>query len=190
MTTVIELSGPRVRLRDWRDQDLAPFAAINAHPEVTRHLSRALSTAESDALAQRMGERLRRQGWGSYALEVPSLGFVGFIALTEPTFTIPLPGCEPPQFEIGWRLAHAAWGRGYATEGAQLLLDFARNTLRLPRVVSFTTLTNTRSMGVMQRVGLTPVGDFDHPLLQGHPLQPHRLYATPEGWADARIPLP
>jgi RimJ/RimL family protein N-acetyltransferase len=185
MTTVTELRGPRVLLRDWRDQDLAPFAALNAHPEVSRHLSRALSAAESDALAQRMCERLRRQGWGSYALEVPDLGFAGFIALTEPSFTIPLPGCDPPQVEIGWRLAHAAWGRGYATEGARMLLDFARDTLRLPRVISFTTLSNTRSMGVMERLGLIPVGDFDHPLLAGHPLQPHRLYATPPGWGSS-----
>jgi RimJ/RimL family protein N-acetyltransferase len=185
MAAVHELAGPRVRLRDWRDDDLPAFAALNAHPEVTRLLSRSLAPAESDALANRMCERLRRQGWGSYALEVPGLGFAGFIALTEPAFTIPLPGFEPPQVEIGWRLAHAAWGHGYATEGARLLLDFARDTLRLPRVVSFATLANARSMAVMQRLGLLPAGDFDHPLLEGHPLRPHRLYATPPGWAAA-----
>ena len=185
MATVREFTGPRVRLRDWRDGDLPAFAAMNAHPEVTRLLSRALSAAESDALASRMAERLRRQGWGSYALEVPGLGFAGFIALSEPAFTIPLPGFEPPQIEIGWRLAHAAWGHGYATEGARLLLDFARDELRLPQVVSFATLANARSLAVMQRLGLQPAGDFDHPLLEHHPLRPHRLYATPPGWSAA-----
>lgn len=183
MTSVRELTGARVRLRDWRDEDLPAFAAMNADPAVTRLLSRALSAAESDALASRMAERLRRQGWGSYALDVPDLGFAGFIALTEPSFTIPVPGFEPPQIEIGWRLTHAAWGHGYATEGAQLLLDFARDMLRLPRVVSFTTLANARSLAVMQRLGLQPAGDFEHPLLEGHPLRPHRLYATPAGWS-------
>ena len=183
MTAVRELTGARVRLRDWRDEDLPAFAAMNADPEVTRLLSRALSAAESDALASRMAERLRRQGWGSYALEVPGLGFAGFIALSEPAFTIPVAGFEPPQLEIGWRLAHAAWGHGYATEGARLLMDFARDELRRERLVSFTTVANTRSLAVMQRLGLQPAGDFDHPLLDGHPLRPHRLYATPPGWS-------
>jgi RimJ/RimL family protein N-acetyltransferase len=183
MATVHELTGPRVRLRDWRDEDLPAFAALNADPAVMQLLPRVLAASESDAMANRMCERLRRQGWGSYALEVPGLGFAGFIALSEPAFTIPLPGCEPPLTEIGWRLAQAAWGHGYATEGARLLLDFARDELRLPRVVSFTTVTNTRSIAVMQRLGLQPAGDFDHPLLEGHPLRPHRLYATPADWA-------
>jgi RimJ/RimL family protein N-acetyltransferase len=49
--------------------------------------------------------------------------------------------------------------------------------------VSFTTLANERSMAVMRRLGLEAAGDFDHPLLEGHPLRPHRLYATPPGWS-------
>ena len=179
---VREFTGPRVRLREWRDEDLPAFAALNADPVVMRWLTHALSAAESDALASRMSEKLASRGWGSYALEVPGLGFAGFVALTEPAFTIPVPGFEAPQVEIGWRLARDAWGHGYATEGARLLLDFAREELRRERVVSFTTVNNARSLAVMQRLGLQPAGDFDHPLLDHHPLRPHRLYATPPGW--------
>lgn len=183
MPSITCFEGPRVRLRDWRDEDLAPFAALNADPEVMRLLKQPLARADSDAMAGRMRERLAAQGWGHYALEVPGLGFAGFVGLSTPPFTIPLPGFDTPPLEIGWRLARPAWGRGYATEGARLLLAFAREVLRRPRIVSFTTLSNARSIAVMQRLGLQPAGDFEHPLLEGHPLQPHRLYTTPPGWA-------
>jgi RimJ/RimL family protein N-acetyltransferase len=44
--------------------------------------------------------------------------------------------------------------------------------------VSYTTVNNLRSRRVMERLGMTrdPVDDFLHPLLPGHPLQPHVLY--------------
>src|SRR6185503_6793897 len=91
-TTTFE--SPRWRLRDWRDEDLAPFAALNADPEVMRWLKAPLTRAESDAMAQRLRARLAEQGWGLYALEVPALGFVGFVGLSVPPFTLPVPGFD------------------------------------------------------------------------------------------------
>ncbi|NRF69621.1 GNAT family N-acetyltransferase [Aquincola sp. S2] len=178
--------GPRVRLRAWRDDDLPAFAALNADPEVMRYLKAPLAREDSDAMARRMAERLQSQGWGHYALDVPGLGFAGFVGLSVPPFTIPLPGFDDaPQLEIGWRLARAAWGQGYASEAARLLLDFARDELRRPRIVSFTTVGNLKSQAVMQRLALALAGAFDHPNLPGHPLQPHLLYCTPPGWSRA-----
>ena len=46
------LLSARLRLRAWRESDLEPFAALNADPCVTRFLSRALTRAQSDALAR------------------------------------------------------------------------------------------------------------------------------------------
>jgi RimJ/RimL family protein N-acetyltransferase len=181
------LQGPRVTLRDWTDADLAPFAALNADPEVMRHFPAPLTGAASDAMAARARARLHEQGWGHWALQVPELGFAGFIGLGRVPFELPLAGWDGPQIEIGWRLARAAWGQGLASEGAALALDFARRVLGLERVVSFTAWSNTRSMAVMRRIGLPRVAEFDHPNLAGHALQRHALHATPPGWA---LPAP
>ncbi len=84
-----------------------------------------------------------------------------------------------PCVEIGWRLARAAWGHGYATEAARAALDYAFGTLRLDEVVSMTVPANLRSRAVMERLGMTRLeaDDFDHPRLQeGHALQRHVLY--------------
>jgi ribosomal-protein-alanine N-acetyltransferase len=84
-----------------------------------------------------------------------------------------------PAVEIGWRLARAAWGNGYATEAARAALSFGFGEIGLAEVVSFTTPANRRSRVVMERIGMShdPGDDFEHPgLPPGHPQRPHVLY--------------
>ena len=179
MNPTVTLCGPRVRLRPWADADLAPFAAMGADPEVMRFLIKPLTREESDGFVQRIRAHFAEHGFGLWALDVPQLGFAGFVGLTSRVpFELPLPGIRPDPHEIGWRLARAAWGRGYATEAATLVLRYAFAVLGLPQVVSFTALANTASQAVMKRIGLTRRGEFDHPrLAPGHPLHRHVLYA-------------
>lgn len=69
------------------------------------------------------------------------------------------------------------WGKGYATEAAKACLVFAKDTLGLNKVYSFTTTTNIRSSNVMQKVGMKYVKDFNHPLVPiDHPYRTHVLY--------------
>ena len=78
-----------------------------------------------------------------------------------------------PSVEIGWRLAAAHWGNGYAAEAARAALACAFDTLHLPEVVSFTAEDNQPSRRVMERIGMHFDGEtFLHPRLPaGHPLQ-------------------
>jgi RimJ/RimL family protein N-acetyltransferase len=189
---VARLRGERVRLRDWRDEDLAPFAALNADPEVMRHFPRPLTREESDAVAARIRTGLAERGYGWWALEVPGLGFAGFVGVGPVPFEAPFNRLDDPVLEVGWRLARAAWGHGYATEGARLALAHAFDVLGAAQVVSFTTTLNLPSQLVMQRLGMRPDGDFDHPRLpEGHPQRRHLLYRlAAEGWRAQRASLP
>lgn len=172
------LRGRRVTLRAWTDADLAPFAALNADPEVMRFLPGRLDRAGSDALAARIRANLDRDGHGLWALEVPGLGFAGFVGLAAVPFALALPGVSEAPWEIGWRLARAAWGHGYATEAATLVLGDAFERLGLPQLVSFTAVHNRASAAVMERIELDRRGAFDHPrLAPDHPLCRHLLYA-------------
>lgn len=173
------LRGERVVLRPWRDSDLAPFAAMNADPEVMRHFQAPLTREQSDAFAQRARLHIEQFGFGLWALELPDLPFAGFVGLAAVPFVLPVPGLAPDPREIGWRLARAAWGQGYASEAARLVLDHAWRVLHLPQVVSFTALSNRASQAVMERIGMTRRAGFDHPrIAEGHPLRPHVLYAA------------
>ena len=55
----------RLLLRDWRDDDLAPFAAMNADATVMAHFPAMLSRGQSDALAKRLRRFLEVTGWDS-----------------------------------------------------------------------------------------------------------------------------
>ena len=99
------LRTPRLVLRGWRDEDLEPFAALNAHPEVMRYLPGPLSRAESDALAARIRAEAEAWGFGLWALESPGEApFLGFVGLSRPAFRAPFTPCV----EVGWRLLDSA----------------------------------------------------------------------------------
>jgi RimJ/RimL family protein N-acetyltransferase len=172
---VHELATERLLLRRWKPADRAPFAELNADPQVMRYFPATLTRRSSDELADRIEAELTAQGWGLWALEERGTGrFLGFTGLAHPTFEASF----MPAVEIGWRLARSAWGCGFATEAATAAATFAFNELALDQLVSFTTEHNARSRAVMERLGMRhdQAHDFDHPrVLQRH-LRRHVLY--------------
>jgi ribosomal-protein-alanine N-acetyltransferase len=169
-----ELRGEWVLLRGWRADDLAPFAAMNADPRVMEHYPAPLTRVQSDALVQeRIVPHFAEHGFGLWAVEVPGVvPFVGYVGLSTHTFEADFTPCV----EIGWRLAHEHWGKGYATEAARVAIEFGF-TKGLEEIVSFTPPANRRSVAVMERLGMTYAGEFDHPrLAPGHALRRHVLY--------------
>jgi ribosomal-protein-alanine N-acetyltransferase len=166
----------RLLLRQWREEDLEPFAALNADPTVMEHFPSTLDRAASDAFAERNAQHIDEHGWGLWAIELKETGrFLGFTGLAVPRFTAPF----TPAVEVGWRLARHAWGFGFATEAATAAVAAGFGPLGLAEIVSFTAVRNLRSRAVMERIGMThdPADDFDHPALpEGHALRRHVLY--------------
>jgi RimJ/RimL family protein N-acetyltransferase len=191
MTGPATLTTPRLLLRPWREDDLAPFAALNADPEVMRHFPALLTREESDAMAHRLAGLVEEQGWGLWAVERRDTGeFVGFTGLAVPRFALPF----LPATEVGWRLARAAWGHGFATEAAAASLDHAFGALGLDEVVAMATARNARSHAVMGRLAMSrdPADDFEHPgYPPGHPERPHVLHrVTRNAWRSRSAALP
>ncbi len=150
-------------------------------------MPKRLSWDESVSMAEQIREHHEAHGFGLWALEAPGAGaFVGFVGLSRPRFEAHFTPC----IEIEWRLAHAHWGRGYASEAARAAVAFAFNRLELGGIVSFTVPHNARSRAVMERIGMMrrPGDDFEHPGLPAdHPLRPHVLYRlSNRDWAGAR----
>ena len=176
----------RLALRAWRDEDREPFADMNADPVVMEHFVRRLDRARSDAFVDRIATCWAERGYGLWALERTDTGeFIGYTGLWPALFDAPF----TPAVEVGWRLAAAYWGRGFATEAARAAVAYGFETVRLPEIVSFTSEVNARSWRVMERLGMLrdTAGDFDHPLVPvGHPARRHRLYRFPEGGGPSR----
>lgn len=170
------LQSARVRLRPWRPEDRAPFAAINADPLAMQHFPAPLPRPDSDSLADRIEAHFARYGFGPWALEIPGVSeFAGCVGLLNVSFQAHF----TPAVEIAWRMAPALWGKGYATEAAACAIRYGFRTLALQEIVSFAVPANLRSIAVMQRLGMHSDirEDFPHPLLPPqHPLRQHRLY--------------
>jgi RimJ/RimL family protein N-acetyltransferase len=190
----ITLTTPRLLLRPWRDDDVDAFAAMFDDPAVMEFLMPArgpmsacadADRAAIEAIVERVRAHFDRHGFGWWAAELRETGaFIGFIGLSH----IPFEAHFTPAVEIGWRLASAYWGQGYATEGAQAALEAGFTQLSLSEIVSITVPANARSRRVMERIGMARAAadDFDHPrLAEGDPLRRHVLYRiTKAQWQE------
>jgi len=174
--TPSELRTERLLLRGWTADDRAPYAALNADPQVREFFPERLTRAQSDAQIAVFQEHFAQHGFGMWALELrASAELIGFTGMDLATYEAHF----APAVEIGWRLSRAAWGHGYATEAALATLAFGFEQLELNEIVACTTPSNRRSRAVMERIGMThdPREDFDHPeVAAGHPLCRHVLY--------------
>ncbi|MBS1168911.1 MAG: acetyltransferase family protein [Proteobacteria bacterium] len=171
------LATPRLVLAPWTEQDRAPFAALNADPEVMRYFPKTLTTDESNALVDRLLGMWAEHGYGLSAVrrrqDDAFIGMVGIQKVLNPAYPF------APAVEVGWRLAKAFWRQGYASEAARATLAHGFDVLELAEIVAFTAVDNLPSQAVMGSLGMTrdPADDFLHPLLpEDHPLRPHVLY--------------
>lgn len=149
-------------LREWRDSDFDPFLAMGRDPEVMAYLGPLREPDDVWQLINRLRSYQAEFGYCAWALEQRSDGaMIGFCGLVPGPAGTPIEG----KVEIGWRLARAAWGKGYARDAAMASLDWAWANLDLPTIWAITVEANTRSWGLMQRLGMTRHHDldFDHP---------------------------
>ncbi len=173
----------RLRLRQWTYADVASFTAMGHDPRVMAHFPALLRADESRAAIARQRAAIAATGLGFWAIERLSDGrFLGFAGVQPVVIASPIHG----EFEIGWRLARAFWGAGYAIEAARAAIHVAFVERGLPSLVAMTVAGNTRSWGLMERLDMMrrPDLDFGHPdLPAAHPLHPHIVYSldNPQG---------
>jgi len=172
---LIVIETQRLILRQWKQEDYEPFAKLNADPKVMEHFPATLTKVQSDVMVSTLKTLISQKGWGFWVIEEKETGlFVGALGLHKPTENLPFLPCV----EIGWRLAHEHWGKGYATEAGEEVLRYAFEVLKLDEVVSFTAVLNKRSSALMERLGMqNSYENFEHPALpKGHRLREHVLY--------------
>ncbi len=175
MAKITEIDTERLRLRQWREADYEPFAALNADPRVMEFFPAPLDRPASDSMAFRCQAAIAERGWGLWAVETKELHkFIGFVGLDRPTAELSFSPCV----EVGWRLAFSKWGKGFATEAARSVVRLGFEMLGLSEIVSFTTVRNFRSRAVMERLNMQEAADpFEHPKVPvGSSLRLHCLY--------------
>ncbi|MFF1872395.1 GNAT family N-acetyltransferase [Kitasatospora herbaricolor] len=156
----VSLITDRLVLRRLTPDDAGRLTALDADPRVMRHLTGGRATprevVEREVLPRMLGHRGRHASLGYFAAEERAGGaFVGWFEFRPVDERHPL-----DEVELGYRLRHAAWGRGYATEGALALLRRGFTELGVRRVTATTMAVNTGSRRVMEKAGLRHVRTF------------------------------
>ena len=151
-----EVETDRLLLRQWRTEDLEPYARICADAEVMRYLPSTMTREQSEEQVARFVRHWERRGIGLWAVEEKASGaFIGFIGLTHHDDWTE----GEHKTEVGWRLDRPFWGRGLATEGAVASVRHGFETLGLERIISIALPRNVASRRVMEKAGLTFRGE-------------------------------
>jgi RimJ/RimL family protein N-acetyltransferase len=144
----------RLILRLPKLADAPDLLEAFADPEAMRYIGDG-STADLVASEQAVGRWLERWdawGMGMFVFERREdsrvLGRAGFLRWDPETWEIG--GSET---ELGWGLAREHWGRGYATEAALALRDWAFDERGLTRLISLIQHENLRSIRVAEKLG-------------------------------------
>lgn len=178
--TTNNLTTWRLVLRHWREDDLAPFAAMWADADVMKYLGGPKSADEAIERAHKYQAHFEQYGFGFWVIEVPGItSFAGIAGLKHGDYVIPAYGTD--WIDIGWSLVRNQWGHGYATEAAQAALNHAQREIHVGQVLAIVSPENKRSRRVLERIGLhyRPDADFDFPgLPEDEPNKQRMVYVS------------
>jgi [ribosomal protein S5]-alanine N-acetyltransferase len=147
---MVLLTTARLLMRHLRILDAKALAHVFGDPEVMYHGDGIKSNKWIEVWLQSCITQYAQLGFGPYAVvEKESQDFVGYCGL----FHFPDVNGKP-EIEIGYRLVRAAWGKGYATESARAVRDYAFATLGLNRLIAIIEPSNIASIRVAEKIGM------------------------------------
>lgn len=159
MAGAVFLETPRLRLRRFTTEDADLLVDLDADPEVMFFITAGEATPraeiEAEVLPAFLSYHARFAGYGFWALEERARGdFLGWVHFR------PRPGDPIDEPELGYRLVRSAWGKGYAAEASQAVIDHGFRELGVRRVVAETMAVHLASRRVMEKVGMRMVREF------------------------------
>jgi RimJ/RimL family protein N-acetyltransferase len=155
--SLYSISAERVVLRRFAEADLPTFLAYRNDPEVARYQSwRGMSEAEGRTFIREMREAQPgvRGEWFQFAIALkPTDALIGDCALQ-------IKAEDGRQGEIGFTLGRTHQGQGLAAEAVTALLGYAFGDLHLHRIIAQVDVRNSRSIALLERLGLRREGHF------------------------------
>lgn len=140
------LASPRLALRPYHQVDFDAFVSLNADGNVRRYVGGPLSHENATRLFARFVAGNCIPGNEVWAVVDKEAGdYVGHCWFVRQ-------GTDPP--EMGFLIAPMYWGRGYGTEIAATLLNYARNEASYDRIIATVDTDNLASICVLEQVGM------------------------------------
>ena len=158
----------RLALRPPRESDLPAIIDIFSDPQVCRYLGDG-STRTPDQCERSLRNGIkcwRDRGYGPFMIHCGERVISDCLLVPIARSGTDLNDFDQrgPEIEIGYRLAREHWGKGYATEAARAVLNWALGAAggpALERVIAVTYPQNTASRGVLEKLGMRCLGASD-----------------------------
>ena len=143
------LETTRLKLRLFTHDDLQVMHQLNSDPEVIKYADDPVRNIEESR--QRLEEGpltdYKKYGYGRFAVELKETGnVIGFCGIKY------LPEIDLP--EVGYRFMKKYWGRGIATEAARVCAEFAREDLKIEKLIALIIPENIASIRVAEKLGM------------------------------------
>lgn len=156
----IFLETPRLILRQFTEDDVDNLVILDSDSEVMRFVGGVASSRETittKSLPDILSYYEEYENLGFWAIvEKSSEEFVGWVVL-RPEFrfriAMLLNVAELDAMELGYRLRKISWGKGYATEAAQALIDRALKE-KISKIIAWALPENKASIRVMEKLGM------------------------------------
>lgn len=144
------LSTPRLRLRALRPPDLDDLYAYASDPGIDQFTpwTRYQSLEEARADLDEYLTEYETKGMGAFGIEHQADQRLIGIATLSP------PHPHHRRAELGYTIARAYWGQGYATEAAQAVVDFGFEQMQLVHIEAVCLPGNVASARVLQKIGM------------------------------------
>jgi RimJ/RimL family protein N-acetyltransferase len=164
----------RLELREFTPDDIGDLVRLDSDPRVLKYINggKPMPRAEVDAAMRRVTRYYALYpGLGVWRASLRESGkFIGWYCLKY---------CPPTaDVEVGYRLLHAHWGRGYATEGARAAMEWGFGEIGFDDLVSLIDPANQPSIAVATRLGESLRGETE---IMGHHVQVYGITRT--DWA-------
>jgi [ribosomal protein S5]-alanine N-acetyltransferase len=151
----------RIVLRHIVEGDANDLFYLDSDPEVVRYVGNVPLEKYEQAVKTIEGihEQYNKYGIARWAMiEKSSNSFLGWAGLKYITDTV---NGKSNYYDLGYRLAKAYWGKGYATEAAKAVLEYGFNIMHLPTIYAIADCENDKSHHVLEKSGLQFVNEFD-----------------------------
>ena len=145
-----ELETARLRLRLFTHDDLQIMFRLNTDPDVIKYADTPAKDMEEvrQRLEQGPLSDYKKYGYGRFAVELKESGdVIGFCGIKY------LPEIDLP--EVGFRYLKEYWGKGIGTEAANVCVDFARDDLKIEKLIALIIPGNIASIRVAEKLGMT-----------------------------------
>ncbi|ARU92679.1 GNAT family N-acetyltransferase [Tatumella citrea] len=148
----MNLDTTRLRLEPYNDSHYEGLRVMDNDPGVMRYISKGIvkTPEETRENIRRVQDRWHKYGFSWWAIKEKTSGTVVGAACLQY-----LENVEGAPLEIGWRLIPEHNGKGYATEAAKAIIDFAAEHIGAHYLVAVADPENIPSQRVMQRLGMT-----------------------------------